>query len=641
MPKRPKKTEESLKEAADACLLSESNEGKDAVAESMAESEVSSAEPLAAEENVMEEEAEEETDEEQEGDVVLASESEDSDLESGDEEWDSEAEPPARRPRRTESEGIEETTTSSPVESWKGTDEEDIAPQPLSFRPLRTPGAQLLKGVSYTSLELFQSFLPNSILQTIVINTNKYGQENHKTWRKITLKDLYSYLSMVIYMGLLKVASIGDYWKLSDLYNFPFPVSVMSASKFKRIATSIQMSDPKDDAANNKKKGTADYDRLCKIKPMYEQLRQTCKASYHPQQNIAVDERMVKSKARTGLKQYMKNKRSKWGFKLFVLADSSNGYTWDFTVFEGKNHHQTGNGLGYDTVMDLVTPTVLGTGYKLYVDNFYTSPTLFLDLLEKRIRACGTIRSNKLGSLRLKSGQLNKKSRRGCIRWIREGPIVFVQWKDSRDVLMCSTIHKAHGEETVQRNMKDAEGQWAKESIAIPPAIQDYNTNMGGVDLSDALISYYNVRRKTKRWHRVFFNHFVDIAIVNAFILHKELARAKGQRVMTQKEFRETLVLELQKAGAPARVKHSGPQFLSKHGDACPDAGRAGGAGKGVPVPAGLHLPKYFTPDSTIGRARCVLCSLKTPLGCTVCNKALCFVPGRQCFNLWHDKSNV
>ncbi|KAG5266416.1 hypothetical protein AALO_G00231810, partial [Alosa alosa] len=218
------------------------------------------------------------------------SESEDSDLESEDEESDSEPEPPARRPKRgTESKGIEETTTSSPVEAWNGTDEA------------------------------------------------------------------------------------------------------------------------------------------------------------HPRQNIAVDERLVKSKAQTGLKQYMKNKRRKWGFKFFVLADSSNGYTWDFTVFEGKNHHRTGKGLGYDTVMDLVTPKVLGTGYKLYVDNFYTSRTLFFDLLEKRIGACGTIRSNQLGPLRLKSGQLDKKSPRGCIRWIREGPIVFVQWKDTRDVLMCSTIHKAHG----------------------------------------------------------------------------------------------------------------------------------------------------------------------------------------------------
>ncbi len=45
------------------------------------------------------------------------------------------------------------------------------------------------------------------------------------------------------------------------------------------------------------------------------------------------------------------------GIKLWELADSSNGYTVDFSVYIGKLQHQepSTHGLGYD-VMKLVNP---------------------------------------------------------------------------------------------------------------------------------------------------------------------------------------------------------------------------------------------------------------------------------------------
>ena len=51
-------------------------------------------------------------------------------------------------------------------------------------------------------------------------------------------------------------------------------------------------------------------------------IKMRCFDLYHPLQQVVVDERMVKSKAF----QYMSNKPTKWGFKLWVLADTT-GYT--------------------------------------------------------------------------------------------------------------------------------------------------------------------------------------------------------------------------------------------------------------------------------------------------------------------------
>jgi hypothetical protein len=76
----------------------------------------------------------------------------------------------------------------------------------------------------------------------------------------------------------------------------------------------------------------------------------------------------------------MPNKPIKWGFKLWVLCASDNGYVVDFNVYLGRKEGQSDEGLTHNVVIKLLEPSdphtpaiSLGTGYHLYVDNYYTS----------------------------------------------------------------------------------------------------------------------------------------------------------------------------------------------------------------------------------------------------------------------------
>ncbi|KAL7872557.1 hypothetical protein SRHO_G00075400 [Serrasalmus rhombeus] len=512
---------------------------------------------------------------------------------------------------------------------WHDITDEDEEPSLFRFLPRRPPGPQLLPNPIYSPLQLFQLFFSSSVVQTLVDNTNKFGEVSAAAgkkikWAEVSVGEFYAFIGIIVYMGLVKVKSIKDLWSKNQLYQFAFPSRVMSSKRFAAISSNLHMSDPQEDEENMKKKGTPAYDRLFKIKPLYTNILSACRSFFQPRRELSIDERMVASKARNGLKQYMKAKPTKWGYKLFILADSASGYTWNFFVYEGRSAFTSGKGLSYDTVHTLLDFSLLGHGYRVYMDNFYTSPTLFTDLLQKNTLACGTLRSNWQGFLHTKRNDLPKRAERGTIRWCRHGKLLYVKWMDTRAVTMCSTMHKAYKGDTVERRVKDKQGVWSTISVPIPAAVKDYNKHMGGVDLSDALIGYYNVLHKCRKWYKTFFFHFIDIGIVNSFILHQQLADIHGQASLTQKAFREALVMELTNVMKRSE-EVAGPSDPSKQ-------------------PAQEKcMPAFFSGDGTAGRRKCENCKkegrqTKTPVFCSKCDVALCLVPSRNCFKQWHDE---
>ena len=124
----------------------------------------------------------------------------------------------------------------------------------------------------------------------------------------------------------------------------------------------------------------------------------------------------------------------------------------------------------------------LGKGRILYVDNWYSSPTLFHHLLSNSTWACGTVRSNRKG----KPAFGCKKMQRGDVEFKENGQQLAGKWHDKRDVHVLSAVHRATMSATEKVD------QLMGERKINPDCVLDYNLRMGSVDKADMINRFVN-----------------------------------------------------------------------------------------------------------------------------------------------------
>jgi len=129
-------------------------------------------------------------------------------------------------------------------------------------------------------------------------------------------------------------------------------------------------------------------DKLWKIRPWLPKFRKNC-LKVVPEEFNSIDEQMVPFKGKfSSIKQYMRNKPNKWGFKIWCRCGIS-GLLYDFDIYQGSSHEsaaqRTSIGLSGDVVMKLCSTLPEGKNYKAIADNFFTSMALILALKERSI----------------------------------------------------------------------------------------------------------------------------------------------------------------------------------------------------------------------------------------------------------------
>ena len=483
------------------------------------------------------------------------------------------------------------------------------------------------------AVDFFKLFFTAELVRTICTHTNSYAWgvieekpyygDKDGAWKETSPEEIEKLIALILYCGLVHVSSFHRYWSTKTLYHGLWARSIMSRDRFKALMAMLHVVDPCDED---------EEDKLRKVSSFLEFFKDRCKALYQPFQRVAVDERMVKSKHRSGIRQYIKNKPTKWGIKLWVLADSLNGYTCDFDVYIGRHagHQVSDKGLGYDVVMKLVTP-LMNQGYHLYFDNFYTSVRLVKDLFQGLIPATGTAAENRRGFPEsMKKGQewARRKDRRS-MRWERDGVCLAQQWKDNRPVTVLTSIASANDFVMVSRKEKVG-NVWRNINVKQPKAIDQYNNYMNAVDRSDQIIAKNCALRKCMRWWKTLFFHMIDIAIVNSYILfqlhraeHPDEEALKRPQKFAIAEYREELVRQL------AGLEEYGQPPVFKPPKREPGEFET------------VHMIKF----SEKGK-NCKVCyaatkkeqKVKTYCNAPQCQVSLHCLPDKNCFEIWHSK---
>ena len=138
--------------------------------------------------------------------------------------------------------------------------------------------------------------------------------------------------------------------------------------------------------------GEEGYDRLGNV---IEAVRQSFLFYYSPHHECNIDEAMVKFKGSRSLKRYLPKKPTKRDFKIWVRADSTNGYVSDLDVYTCKEDTTT-TSLGAK-VVDKLSTLLMGGALPPFFRQFFTSLPLVDSLLANGLYACGTFCKDRQG----------------------------------------------------------------------------------------------------------------------------------------------------------------------------------------------------------------------------------------------------
>ena len=436
-------------------------------------------------------------------------------------------------------------------------------------------------------IDFYRLFLNNNLVADIIRETNRYGSTNSSSFINMEEGEFLKFIGLCLHMGIVKLPTLRNYWSSRMIYGGNSVCrSTMTRDRFESILCNLHFCNNNDHDSR---------DRLFKISSILNSFNLTSSSVFTPGRDVAIDESMVPFRGRIYFKQYIPNKKHKFGIKLFKLC-AKGGYTSKIEVYCGKVNDKSGSVA--ETVVMKLMDGFLDCGRRLYCDNWYSSLPLTKKLLERQTDFVGTFRKNRKGFPKIVT---QKKLRKGEMEANQhKNGITVVQWQDKRPVFCMSTCH---GTEVDDNN--------------VPLLVRDYNKSMLFVDTSDQISAYYPFVRRTSKWYmRCFFHIMLQTSLVNAWVLYCSYVSK-----MPFLEFKAEVAEKLLELDAPSKNNQRAKKVLEEI--------------KGPLVKTRKSCTGcYKKLATTSGRAIAKKQVKRVNTRCSQCKKYICL----DCFNSSHIK---
>ena len=206
-------------------------------------------------------------------------------------------------------------------------------------------------------LFFFNLIFTKNFVENLVKNTNEYTDKvinafrplqrryTWNNWKNVDVDEMKKFIGIIFSMGIITLPAYKKYWSTNILYkNEHFP-SAVSRERFKTIIRFF----------NFGKKPHFENDRLSNIWMILDHLSDVMRELVTSEKNLSIDESMI-WRGRLVFRQYIKNKRHKYGIKFYKLC-TYDGLVLAAEAYGGQGFNDENNlGQTAATVLKLMTP---------------------------------------------------------------------------------------------------------------------------------------------------------------------------------------------------------------------------------------------------------------------------------------------